>query len=117
VTGRKRPDEFDDYVRVFDHRGRRLRGRTDWERAAIAEARRMRAAGQIVGQVGPLPVAAALDIEQLAELAARMRRLLAEVDAGRLDATPASRARIEAVALEALHDEPAPVDLDQLDRR
>jgi hypothetical protein len=64
--------------------------------------------------VSPPPVAAALNLERLAAVAARPRRVLAEVDAGHLDATPAPRARIEAAAaaLEGLHDEPAPVDLD-----
>jgi hypothetical protein len=120
MTRRKRPDEFDDDgVRVTDQQGRPIRGRTEWERAVIAEARRMRAASQIVGQVSPPPVAAALDLERLAEVAARLRRVLAEIDAGYLDATPTMRARIEAaaVALEALHDEPAPVDLDRLEQR
>jgi hypothetical protein len=117
TTVRKLLDMFDDDgPRVVDPRGRRIRGRTPWERAVLEEARRMRKAGETVGQVVPPPVAAALDVEKLAEVAARLRRVLAEVDAGRLDATPTMRARIEAaaVALEAIHDEPAPVDLDQL---
>jgi hypothetical protein len=114
---RKLLDMFDDDgPRVFDPRGRRIRGRTPWERAAIAEARQMSAAGRIVGKVSPPPVAAALDLERLAAVTARLRRLLAEVDASRLDDTPTMRARIEAaeVALEAIHNEPAPIDLDQL---
>jgi hypothetical protein len=117
MTRRKRYDESDDDgVRVTDQQGRPIRGRNEWERAVLAEARRMRATGQIVGHVDPPPVPAALDLERLAAVAARLRRVLAEVDAGHLDATPTMRARIEAaaVALEALHDHPAPVDLDQL---
>jgi hypothetical protein len=119
MTVRKLLDKLDDDgPRVFDPQGRRIRGRTPWERAVLEEARRMRATGQTVGHVDP-PPAAAVDLDQVAEVAARLRAVLAQVDAGRLDATPASRARIEAaaVALEAIHDEPAPVDLDRLERR
>jgi hypothetical protein len=115
---RKLPDPFDedDGVRVVDSRGRRLRGRTPVERAAIEAARRMRAAGQKVGQVDPLPLADALDLERVTKVAAHLRLVLADVDAGRLDAIPTMRTRLEvaAAALEALGDEPAPVDLDQL---
>jgi hypothetical protein len=88
--------------------GRPLRGRTPWQRAAIETARRMRAAGQKVGQVVPPPVADALDLERVTKLAAHLRLVLADVDAGRLDATPTMRTRLEAAAaaLEALRDEP-----------
>ncbi|TWF77301.1 hypothetical protein FHX44_113206 [Pseudonocardia hierapolitana] len=115
---RKRPDPFDDDgVRVVDSQGRRLRGRTPVERAAIETARRMRKAGQKVGQVDPLPLADGLDLERVAMLAAHLRLVLAQVDAGRLDVTPTMRDRLEAatVALEVLHDEPAPIDLDRLE--
>ena len=106
----------DDGPRVFTPNGRRIRGRTPYERAALAEARRMRAAGEPVGRVVPPPVAEALDLERVAEVAAHLRMVLAEVGAGHLDAAPAMRVRIEAaaVALEALRYEPAPVDLDRL---
>ena len=109
------PDESDD-VRVFDQRGRRMRGTTAAERAVLEQARRMRAAGEPVGQVIAVPVADALDRERVNRLAAHLRAILTEVDAGRLDASPTLRARIEAaaVALEAIHDEPALVDLDGL---
>jgi hypothetical protein len=114
MSGRKLLD--DDGPRVFDSRGRRIRGRTPWERAVLQRAREMRAAGQQVGQVGPLPLADALDVGRVAKVAAHLRLVLADVDAGRLDATPRMRTRLEAaaVALEALGDEPAPVDLDRL---
>jgi hypothetical protein len=121
MSVRKRTDPFDDddRVRVVDSRGRRLRGRTPWERAVLEEARRMRQAGQKVGRVDPPPLADALDLERVAKLAAHLRMVLSQVDAGQLEATPASRARIEAaaVALEAIHDAPAPVDLDRLESR
>jgi hypothetical protein len=117
-VSRKRPDLFDDDdgVRVFDSQGRRLRGRTPVERAAIEKARQMRKAGQKVGRVDPLPLADGLDLERVTKLAAHLRLVLADVDAGRLDATPTMRTRLEAAAaaLEALHDEPAPVNLDEL---
>jgi hypothetical protein len=118
---RKRPDPFvdDGGMRVVDSQGRRLRGRTPWERAALEEARRMRKAGQKVGRVDLLPLADALDLERVAKLAAHLRLVLGQVDAGRLDAAPTMRARIEgaAAALEALRDELAPVDLDRLEGR
>jgi hypothetical protein len=120
---RKRPDPFDDDddgVRVVDSQGRRLRGRTPWERAALEKkARQMRKAGQKVGRADPLPLADALDLERVAELAAHLRMVLGQVDAGRLDVTPTMRDGLEAaaVALEVLRDEPAPVDLDRLTDR
>ncbi|WP_212612534.1 hypothetical protein [Pseudonocardia hierapolitana] len=52
-------------------------------------------------------------------MAAHLRLVLADVDVSRLDATPTMRARLEAAAaaLDALHDEPAPIDLDRLPHR
>jgi hypothetical protein len=117
MSVRKLLDQLDDDgPRVFTPDGRRIRGRTEWERHVLREAGRMRAAGEVVGQVGPMPVAAALDLEQIAKLAAHLRMVLGQIDAERLDASPAMRNRIEgaAVALEAIRDEPAPVDLDRL---
>jgi hypothetical protein len=75
VTRRKRPDDFDDDdgVRVTDSRGRRIRGNTAWGRAVLREARRMRAAGEPVGQVAPVPVADVLDLERVNRLAADRR--------------------------------------------
>jgi hypothetical protein len=119
MTRRKRYDEFDDGVRVTDPRGRPITGRTPYERAALAEARRMRTAGEVVGHVDPPPVAAALDLDRVARVAAHLRVVLAQIDAGHLSAAPTMLGRIEAaaVALEALRDEPAPIDLDRLEQR
>lgn len=117
MTRRKQYDEFDDEgPRVFTPDGRRIRGRTPYERAALAEARRMRAAGERVGHVDLPPVAAALDLEQVSDVAAHLRAVLAQIGAGHLSAAPAVRDQLEAAAvgLEALRDEPAPVDLDRL---
>lgn len=69
MTGRKRLFKLDD-VRVSDPQGRRITGRTPWERHVPTAARRMRAAGETVGQVGPMPLTAAPDLEQLGEVAA-----------------------------------------------
>lgn len=76
----------------------------------------MRAAGEVVGHVNPPPVAAALDLDRVARVAAHLRGVLAEIGANHLHAAPSMRARIEAatVALEALRNEPAPIDLDRL---
>lgn len=53
---RRKLDELDDAgPRVFTPDGRRIRGRTLWERHVLATARRMRKAGEKVGQVEPLP--------------------------------------------------------------
>lgn len=60
MTRRKRYDEFDDDVRVTDRQGP-IRGRIEWERAGLREARRMRATGETVGHVDPPPADAALD--------------------------------------------------------
>lgn len=126
MTRRKRFDEFDEFdefddagPRVTDPRGRRIRGRTPYERGALAEARRMRAAGERVGHVDPPPVAAALDLDRVAKVAAHLRFVLVEIGAGHLSAAPTMRDRIEAaaVALEVLRDEPAPIDLDRLEPR
>jgi hypothetical protein len=52
-------------------------------------------------------------------MAAHLRGVLAEIDAGHVSADPTMRDQLEAaaIALEALHDVPAPVDLDRLERR
>ena len=120
MTRRKRYNEFDDEgPQVFTPDGRRIRGRTPYERAALAEARRMRAAGERVGHVVPPPVAAALDIDRVAKVAANIRFVLAEIGVGHLSVTATMRDQLEAaaVALEVLRDEPAPINLDRLEPR
>jgi hypothetical protein len=104
---------------MTDPRDRPITGRTEWERAVIAKARHMRATGEVVGHVDPPPVAEALNLDQVAEVAAHLRVVLAEIVAGHLSAAPTMRDQLEAaaVALEALRDEPAPVDLDRLEQR
>lgn len=117
MTRRKRYDEFDDDgPRVFTPDGRRIRGRTPYERAALTEAGRMRAAGEVLGHVEPPPVAAALDLNRIEKVAAQLRFVLTEIDARHLSAAPTMRDQLEAatVALEVLRDEPAPIDLDRL---
>jgi hypothetical protein len=120
TAGRKLLDKLDDDgPRVFTPDGRRIRGRTPYERAALAEARRMRAAGERVGHVVPPLVAAALDIDRVAKVAAHLRFVLAEIGVGHLSVTATMRDQLEAaaVALEVLRDEPTPIDLDRLEPR
>jgi hypothetical protein len=81
MTGRRRLDQFDDGVRVTDPQGRPIRGRTEWERAVLREARRMRAAWEVVGHVDPTPLADALDLDQVDRLAAHLRAVLTEIGA------------------------------------
>jgi hypothetical protein len=56
------------------------------------------------------------EARQVRGVAAHLRGVLGQIDGGQVDATQTVRARIEdaAVALEAIHNEPAPVDLDRL---
>jgi hypothetical protein len=77
----------------------------------------MRATGETAGHVDPPPADTALDLDQVADVVAHLRAVLAQVDASRLNAASTRPDQLEAaaVALEAIRDEPAPIDLDRLE--